>query len=35
MEGAEEIAQALTQAGNNPEALKQIAEAAIQALSGK
>lgn len=35
MEGADEIAQYLMQAGDNPEALKQIADAAIKALSGQ
>lgn len=35
MEGTEEIAKILTQVGDDPEAIKQIADAAIKALSGQ
>lgn len=35
MEGADQIAQILQQAGDDPEAIKAIAMAAIQALSGR
>lgn len=35
MEGADQIAQILQQAGDDPEAIREIAMAALQALSGQ